>query len=61
MRKIEFLGFPRALSMSLASLFGGTSVLLVMQFGFSVDQNLFTYGVRSSWCYFPILRDGEKK
>ncbi|MCR9473037.1 hypothetical protein NB502_14345 [Vibrio diabolicus] len=44
MRKIEFMGFPRALSMSVASLFGGVSVLLVMQFAFSIEQNLFTYG-----------------
>ncbi|WP_413113450.1 hypothetical protein [Thaumasiovibrio sp. DFM-14] len=44
MREIKFMGFPRALSMSMASLFAGISALLVMQFVFSVEQNLFTYG-----------------
>jgi hypothetical protein len=55
MRKIEFMGFPRAFSMSVASLFGGISVLLVMQFVFSIDQNLFTYGAVLVGAIFQYL------
>ncbi|WP_165311479.1 hypothetical protein [Vibrio ziniensis] len=44
MRKIEFIGHARALSLSMSSVFGGVAMLLIMQFIFSIDQNAFTYG-----------------
>ena len=44
MRKIEFIGHTRALSLSMSSVLGGVVMLLIMQFIFSIDQNAFTYG-----------------
>nr|WP_321384466.1 hypothetical protein [uncultured Vibrio sp.] len=44
MRKIEFIGYPRALSQSISAVIGGVLVLLVMQFIFSIEQSLITYG-----------------
>ncbi|MGD8117928.1 hypothetical protein [Vibrio sp. TRT 29B02] len=44
MRKIKFIAHSRALSFSLSSAFGGASILLIMDFAFSMEQSLIAYG-----------------
>ena len=62
MRKIEFIGYPRALSQSVSAVIGGVLVLLVMQFIFSIEQSLITYGavlVGTIFQYIGALRKSE--
>lgn len=44
MRKIEFIAHSRALSFSMASVFGGLTILLIMHFVFSMEQSAITFG-----------------
>ncbi|TOG57812.1 hypothetical protein [Vibrio parahaemolyticus] len=61
MRKIEFMGYPKALSQSISAV-TGVLVLLVMQFIFSIEQSFIAYGavlVGSIFQYIGALRKSE--
>ncbi|AGR00020.1 hypothetical protein MW374_004684 [Vibrio parahaemolyticus] len=62
MRKIEFMGYPKALSQSISAVTGGVLVLLVMQFIFSIEQSFIAYGavlVGAIFQYIGALRKSE--
>ncbi|EOD5343924.1 hypothetical protein ACJXWG_004520 [Vibrio parahaemolyticus] len=62
MRKIEFLGYPKALSQSISAVIGGVLMLLVMQFVFSIEQSFIAYGavvVGAIFQYIGALRKSE--